>query len=293
MLDDAAGEREQPAPIAADGALTAQAERLAFAVALRDALARHQVNMPIPRPNEHVLLIRGVPVVPWIPLRPADVVWSAWLERLRALWECWAQTSGAALGDWETWRAEHIHLLHAQLTPDGVRALALLLAEKGLAGEGVHLVGHSVGGASALAYLAGLRAELVEQPLARLRSVITLDAAVAGIAGVWTGTRQILGASAAQAFHGLGAWAADRGIGLLTACNERDLWSHRAIADLPYVGIRLGPRYGTLAQINGRIHGLLRRTPQLVEAIWTPAQEMLTTGAAPLPPGGGHTLLPE
>jgi hypothetical protein len=101
-----------------------------------------------------------------------------------------------------------------------------------------------------------------------------------------------LGASAAHAFKGLGTWATDRGIGLLTACNERDVWSHRAIADLPYVGIRLGPRFGTLAQFNGRIHGLLRRTPQLVEAIWSPAPDALATDALALPPGT-RSLLPE
>jgi hypothetical protein len=296
VLDNSAGEKTPPTHVVAEAALSAEwserEERLAFAAALRDALARHHVNVPIPLPSEHVFFVRGVPVAPWIPLRAAELVWSAWLERLYALWEGWSRTTGAVVVDWEVWRQEHVHLLHAQHTRVGVESLARLLSETQLAGAGVHVVGHSVGGATALAYLADLRADLIEQPLSRLRSVVTLDAAVSGIASVWTGTRQTLGAGAAQAFRGLGAWATDRGIGLLTACNERDLWSHRAIADLPYVGMRLGPRYWPLAQINGRIHGLLRRTPQLVEAIWTPAQEYLATGAGSLPLGG-RSALPE
>jgi pimeloyl-ACP methyl ester carboxylesterase len=262
------------------------------ATALRDALAAVDVTMPVPQPSEHVLLVRGVPVVPWIPLRAAEVVWSAWLDRLRVLWEGWTLTLGATPDNWEAWRSERIHLRHAHHTREGAKILAHLLSEQQWAGSGVHVVGHSVGGASALAYLAQLRAGLVEQPIARLRSVITLDAPVSGLASIWTGTRQTLGASAHQALRRMGAWAADQDISLLTACNERDLWSHRAIADLPYVGMRLGPRYGVLAQINGRIHGLLRRTPELVEAIWTPREDYLAPDRVPVSPKP-HAISPD
>lgn len=295
MPEHAADEQAPPTDIAPDAAaLSAEqierAEQLTFAAALRAALAQHHVNIPIPRPSDHIFFVRGMPVAPWIPLRAADVVWRAWLDRLHALWDDWARHGDAGRADWNSWRQEHVQLLHAHHTRVGLDALAVLLSEKQVAGEDVHVVGHSVGGAAALAYLAELRAGVVNPPLARLRSVITLDAAVFGIAGVWTGTRQTLGARATHAFQGLGAWAAQRGIGVLTACNERDVWSHRAIADLPYVGLRLGPRHGTLSQFNGRIHGLLRRTPELVEAIWSPTQEYLQPAGGPLPPPGSTGL---
>jgi pimeloyl-ACP methyl ester carboxylesterase len=274
VLDGSAGAMT-PSTHSEEHDVAERAEQLTSARALRGALAPDNITMPVPRPDEHVVLVRGVPVVPWIPLRAAEVVWSAWLDRLHALWKSWAPTPGVTPDDWEAWRSAHIHLLHAHHTRQGAGALALLLSSEQLAGVSVHLVGHSVGGASALAYLAQLRAGLVEPPRARLRAVITLDAPVVGIASIWTGTRQTLGASAPQALQRLGTWAAGHHIGLLTACNERDLWSHRAIADLPYVGMRLGPRFAALAQINGRIHGLLRRAPDLVEAIWTPEEGYL------------------
>jgi hypothetical protein len=294
VLDHAAGEPEPPTHLATEAALSAaqanRDEQLLFVAALRDALARHNIHIPVPLPNEHIFLLRGVPVVPWIPLRAADAVWSAWLDRLQSLWEGWGHLAGSPFVDWPAWRDEHVHLLAEHHTRVGVEDLAYELSRTQLAGVGVHLVGHSVGGGAALAYLAELRAGIVDQPLARLRSVVTLDASVFGIAGVWTGTRQTLRAGAARAFKGLGAWSAERGIGVLTACNERDMWSHRAIADLPYVGMRLGPRHGTLSQIDGRIHGLLRRTPELVEAIWTPTQEYLPAVTGPLSSPSSTTL---
>ena len=284
MLDETVGAMT-PSAHSEERDVAERAEQLTYARVLRNALTQDDITMPVPGPDEHVLLVRGVPVVPWIPLRAAEVVWSAWLDRLRALWEGWALTLDVPLGGWDAWRSEHVHLLHARHTREGAAALVRLLNGERLAGRGAYVVGHSVGGASALAYLAQLQAGLVEEPLAHLRSVITLDAPVAGIASIWTGTRQTLGASAPQALQRLGAWAADHDIGLLTACNERDLWSHRAIADLPYVGMRLGPRFGTLAQINGRIHGLLRRTPELVEAIWTSTERHQAPASAPVPQG--------
>jgi hypothetical protein len=171
--------------------------------------------------------------------------------------------------------------VQASRVEDGIAALARLL---GRLGEGVeegaeaaeaHLVGHSVGGAVILAYLAGLRARAHEAPAIQLRAALTLDAAVAGLAGAWSGAKVHLARVTGErvmgeGLCGLNAWALEQGIRLLTATNECDAWSHRTLADLPYLGVRLGPRFTLRGQVNGTVHGWLRRTPEFVHAIWGP-----------------------
>jgi hypothetical protein len=122
---------------------------------------------------------------------------------------------------------------------------------------------------TALTYRAGWRAGILPPPRMRLHAALTLDAAVTGLAGVWSGAHRSLARDAGCQLNGLGAWSAEHGIALLTAANERDIWSHRALADLPYLGLRPHPCRGLRAQMNGTIHGWLRRAPQLVEAVWS------------------------
>jgi hypothetical protein len=263
--------------------------------AVRAVLSRAGVTLSPPGPRDYVLLLRGVPVAPWIPLRPAAEVWAAWLQRLKELWSDWTEALVASVTsagpvieavadevaadadtsapDWEAWREEHVVVVQARHALAGVDRLAALLQEERFAGSDVHLVGHSVGGATVLAYLAGCRAGLFAPPAARLRAAVTLDAAVEGLAGVWSGAARYLTTTTEAGLQGLGDWAGRQGIALLTACNERDIWSHRAISDLPYLGLRLGPPLALRAQLDGTIHGWLRRTPQLVEALWGAADK--------------------
>jgi hypothetical protein len=269
--------------------------------AIRGLLARAGMLFAPPGPDDYVLLVRGMPVAPWIPLRPVADVWQTWLGRLEALWEEWTTQAAVAAtaapssepgnrpealgpGDtaesapeatplplapaWEAWQREHVAVLQARHTGLGVRQLAALLSDWGPDQGCVHIVGHSVGGATALAYLSAWQAGTLPSPRAPIRTVLTLDAALTGLAGVWSGARQWLGDSPARGLRGLGDWAARNGIAVLTLTNERDVWSHRAISDIPYLGLRLGPRIALRAHLDGSIHGILRRAPAIAEALW-------------------------
>ena len=250
------------------------------------------IGLPIPTSGDHVVFLRGLPVVPWIPLRPATVVWEVWLARLRevALGQLPAPdhaplargaASSPALADrrWRDWYDAHVHSVQANRVEDGIGALVRLLRQLGEQAEAAkedaeaHLVGHSVGGAVALAYLAALRARVHEMPRIRLRAALTLDAAVAGLAGAWSGAKVYLARVTGErvmgdGLRGLNAWALAQGIRILTATNEHDAWSHRTLADLPYLSARLGPRFTLRGQLNGTVHDFLRRTPEFVRAVW-------------------------
>ncbi len=178
------------------------------------------VRLPLPRRQDHVVFLRGVPVAPWIAPRPWSAVWSAWLARLEILfheWEARAPQGAAPVvegnppaalpvvaGDeyaltplqtgWQAWRETHVHSMEARRVERGMDTLRQMLADlsslasKTTAGgsatsdadvpSGVHLVGHSVGGAVILSYLAHLRENPQAHPPAPLRSALTLDAAV-------------------------------------------------------------------------------------------------------------------
>lgn len=238
-----------------------------------------------PGPDDYIIMLRGVPVAPWIPRRPVAEVWGAWLRQLEDLCTGWATETPAISEDdlapeaptaatravsasaWDAWRREHVWSLDAPHIHEGVNTLIDCLADSRLRGGAVHLLGHSVGGATVLAYLAGWRAGLWPAPRLRLRSAVTLDAAVAGVAGVWSGAQRVLAATP-DGLHGMGAWAAAHGIALLTVANRRDWWSHGALGDLPYLGLRSGPRFTLRSQLNGSIHDGIRRMPQLADALW-------------------------
>ncbi|HEY7983961.1 MAG TPA: hypothetical protein VID73_07335 [Ktedonobacterales bacterium] len=242
---------------------------VAFA-AIRAAGQRAGWEPAAPRPADHVILVRGMPVAPWMRLRPMEDVWVAWLNGLRVLWRTWPFAGEAALEDqrWEVWRASHVHSVQFRRALPGSERLAELLASPRLADVETHLVGHSVGGAAVLSYLTGVRAGRLPAPRARLRAAITLDAALSGVAGVWSGARALARRGSDERLEDLGAWARHHAVNLLTISNERDVWSHRATADLPYVGLKLGPPLDLGAQVNGALHGWLRRMPEVVEALW-------------------------
>lgn len=259
----------RPAPHASAARATTE-DAASLRAAIQALLAYRGIPIAPPGPRDLVVLLRGMPVAPWVPLRAASDVWATWLRQLERLWVAWDVADAPPPGAtrWDAWRSEHIVSLEARRAGIGARLLAQLLEAQSSAREAVHLVGHSVGGAAILAYLADIRAGAVPFPPVRLRTAITLDAAVTGVAGVWSGARRSLFETASKRLGGLGAWANQCGVALLTATNERDMWSHRALGDLLYLGLRHGPPRGLLQQIDGTIHGWLRRTPHLAEALW-------------------------
>lgn len=240
-------------------------------------LARSGVQITTPGPRDLVVLLRGMPVAPWIPLRATADVWATWLGQLERLWAEWNEAALIRLPEdepvhtrWDTWRDGHVVSLQTRRVMEGMRQLMSLLERQAATHDGVHLVGHSVGGATVLTYLAALRAGRLPIPPLRLRTAITLDAAVTGMAGIWSGARRALLETTSKRLNGLGAWAAQQGVALVTASNEWDVWSHRALGDLPYVMLKPERSLSLLRQLDGTIHGWLRRTPQLVEALWDP-----------------------
>ncbi len=243
---------------------------------IRTVLDGEQMVSVSPAPSDHVVFLRGVPIAPWIHLRPADEVWRLWLERLRELSRTWSDEAAQspdsmAPRDWPSWRATNVHMLQQDKVEAGVEQLASLLAKLASEAERAHLIGHSAGGAIALAYLAAARAGRIAAPQIPVRSVITLDAAVGGaggVAGIWSGATRYLREMGQTRWDELRQWATDQGIIVLTVANTRDMWSHRALGDLPYLGLRLGPSLALFSQLDGAIHDMLRRMPQLVQAIW-------------------------
>lgn len=256
------------------------------------------LRLPPPGRHDHVIFLRGLPVAPWMQLRPWAEVWGVWLAHLEALFRTWQTGAGSGeerdwdandrdAGDWEAWRALHIHSVETSRVEVGLSVLLPLLArigrdvaerdldqaEDGRTQGALHLIGHSVGGAVIVAYLAGLRARAHSAPALPLRAALTLDAAVSGLAGVWSGAKSYLHRVTgnhvmAEGLRGLNGWAAEQGIWLLTASNHGDLWSHKRLADVPYLGVRLGSRLALRDQIDGTNHDWLRRTPEFVQAIW-------------------------
>jgi pimeloyl-ACP methyl ester carboxylesterase len=162
-------------------------------------------------------------------------------------------------------------MLDVRRVISGIDALSRVLqslGERAPETAEAHVIGHSVGGAVVLTYLAALRAQVHSPPPVRLRVALSLDAAVAGLAGLWSGAKSYLLDLADDGLHGLHDWAEDQGIAMLTASNEGDVWSHRRLGDLPYLGARFGSRLALRDQCNGSIHDWLRRTPEFVQAVW-------------------------
>jgi hypothetical protein len=250
-------------------------------------LGRAGTTSAAPGPTDHVILLRGLPVVPWINLKPPEVVWGAWLQRLAALYAEWRALPAAAesqplaatlqpataslpalLPSWEAWCREHLMLLDIDGARQGMRQLVSVLADPALGSGKVHLVGHSSGGLALLLYLARWRAGAIQPPLAQVRTAFTLHAAALSLDGVRLRARR-LSATSLSRLSGLGRWTAQQGIALLTVCNEREWWSHRALADIPYLGLQLGSAVGLRGQLDGTMHDLIRRLPQLAEAVWS------------------------
>ncbi len=254
---------------------------------VQQVLLRASMKPASPGPDDLIVLLRGFPVVPWIPLRPSAVVWTAWIRWLQDRQSQWAArvvvsgpenhlqnapaaealalTARAWETEWETWQREHIALIDVHRPDEGSEQLAHLLAKPVPISGDIHLVGHSVGGTAVLAYLAHRRADRLPRTRRSIRSALALDAAVRGFR--LTPGGHVSGKDRAS-LGGLGAWASQQDITLLTISNECDWWSHRPIADIPYLGLRLGTTLPLRAQFDGQMHDQARRSTALIEALW-------------------------
>jgi hypothetical protein len=233
-----------------------------------------QLTAPVvPTPADYVFFMAGMPIAPWIEPRPLAETWQAWLRHLRGIIEDQlprdGQAGAAVPGAWERWSTRHVHAYRFRRVTSGLVWLQARLAEcQDREYAEVHLVGHSAGGAAALALLASLRARLLPAPDIRVRSVLTLDAAVSGLAGRWTNMRTFLRHTAHTNLQSLGDWAREQGIALLTIANEHDLWSHPPLADIPYLGLPLSRPSTLRAHLDGSVHAELRDSPQIIQALW-------------------------
>jgi hypothetical protein len=239
----------------------------------------HQLNtLAVPAAADFVFFMAGVPVAPWMRARPLNVTWKSWLARLCQIVEVQLPANAVsrdghppieAMDAWEQWSALHAHAYRFRRVSTGLAwLLARLAACRGSESAGAHVIGHSAGGTAALAYLAGLRAGIFPMPGLALRSVITLDAAVHGLAGRWTNLHGFLRRAARTDLRGLGTWAREHGIALLTIANEHDLWSHPALDDIPYLRVPIGMPGALRAHLDGSIHAELRNSAQIIEALW-------------------------
>jgi pimeloyl-ACP methyl ester carboxylesterase len=254
----------------AGGALTTD-ESISRTV--RDLVLHAGYSPIMPTALDHFVFLCGVPIGPWIRPRPPSQVWSLWFGALREsvlpLAGADMRTARRSPATWETWADRHIHTLRFRTVWQGIAHLLECLETLPVAdGGGVHLIGHSAGGAASLAYLLALQANLLNMPRLPIRTVITLDAAVSGLAGTWTGMqhfrRYVVGAD----FRDLGPWAREHSISVLTIANRRDVWSHKALGTIPYLGLSLGPALAFRSHFDGTIHEELRSAPQLIQAVW-------------------------
>ncbi len=259
-------------------------------------------DLPAPDLNEVLVLCYGIPVVPWLK-RIGIRQWQNWLDHLgktlRARYpDCPEIQPGEAWDDWLQRHVRYVESHFARLA--GVR-LAQLLSSLPSEFDGIYLFGHSAGGSAIMQYLADLRDGQAPEPAIPIHTVLTLNSAVAGPARLWTGwpsdnerpplidrlfpkirARLQINESLPRwrwhvswgrtyqqlPFRGLGSWAQDQGICMLTVSNVADFFGHRALDDIPYVGMHIGRRSDLKNALNGKTHLAIQRDPRVPRFIW-------------------------
>ncbi len=259
-------------------------------------------SLPLPEADDILILSYGIPVVPWLK-RVGIRQWNLWLDHLgETLRARYPQRADIAPGAaWEEWIRRHVRYVEVHFARLAGQRIARLLANLPQ-GEGhIYLFGHSAGGAAILQYLADLRDGLVPSPARPIRAALTLDAAVSGPARVWTGwpvaperpgrldrfipkVRRYVQLNGERMrwhrhvswardymqlpFRGLGAWAREQGIAVLTASNLADAFSHAILDDLPYLEMHIGRRFDLKGIITGRTHLNIQRDPRVPHFLW-------------------------
>ena len=258
--------------------------------------------LPLPDINDILVLCYGIPVVPW--LKKVGVrQWANWLDRvgetLRARYpDCEDIAAGPA---WEAWLERHVRYVETHFARLAGPRIAQLLSTLPNEFDAIYLFGHSAGGSAVLQYLADLRDGVAPAPALPIRAVLTLNAAVSGPARLWTGwpianerpalidrvipklTRYIVIAGAQSRlrwhvqwartyirlpFRGLGEWADNSGITLLTVSNSADYFGHRRLDDLPFLSLKMGRRRDVKNALNGKTHIAIQRDPRVPRFIW-------------------------
>lgn len=230
------------------------------------------LTVPPPRLNssDMFILARGYPVVPWIPLKPAELIWQIWLTRLKTLFDVWSATPAQAPEEaaWKTWYSQHVHMVNALTPEDGQRQFLSLVEGLPVTPDGrIHIVGHSVGALAVIRLVEYLRRHEADVS-SRLASVVSLDAASSGLH--WSGAAHIWAkrATPTPTLTGLGAWTAAHGVCYIELTNESDWWSVGRFADAAYVAVHCEKRIWPRDQFNGVAHDQVRRWPLLAEQLW-------------------------
>lgn len=251
-----------------DGARLAPVDSVSVAAALESALAK----CPFPRLHhaDVFLLVRGYPVVSWIPFKPAEVVWRTWLRRLSVLHMLWSKdvSSGASFPGWQEWSRTHVSLINARTAEDGLeQALASLRKVDASVEARIHVVGHSVGAHAAIRLLDTYGHRPVDVQ-GTLGSVVALDAALNATAWMRSALEPDRRTAPRAEFAGLGAWAASHGVGFIQVTNTSDWWTYGKMADGPYLPVKSQNTVGILDQLNGAGHDQIRQWVELTEVLW-------------------------
>ena len=260
----------------------------------------------LPEVDDILVFSHGIPVVPWLK-RVGIRQWQLWLDHLgETLRARYPDRADIAPGPaWEEWILLHVRYVEVHFARIAGPRIAKLAANLPQGPGGIYLFGHSAGGAAVLQYLADLRDGNVPPPSRPLRAVLTLDAAVTGPSRIWTGwpvaperpsrldrfipkfRRYIRMEQSAKGpklrwhhhlswardymqlpFRGLGSWAREQGICMLTVSNLADAFSHPILDDLPYLEMHIGKRFDIKSIATGRTHLNVQRDPRVSTFLW-------------------------
>ncbi len=165
--------------------------------------------------------------------------WGEYYITLRAIYdEAASAARKAGSVRWpafDTWAAEHTHFISSQTTTDGTLALQNSLAQTSGSGK-VHLLGTSVGGSAALAYVSrAMRGQIELDP--RLASIAIVDSP---LGFQFPMQAEDLGPGLQAGFlktdiqSRLGEWLRIRGIPVLTVDTQYDIIGHDPVPGLQY-----------------------------------------------------------
>jgi pimeloyl-ACP methyl ester carboxylesterase len=172
--------------------------------------------------------------------------WGEYYLTLRAIYDEVAtearDAGGAAWPAFETWATDHTHFINTRTTTEGSPALDESLAEI-LTGGKIHLLGTSVGGSVALAYLSrAMRGQTKLDP--KLASAAIVDAPLGfqfPMQAIDIGPGIQAGFLKSDVQSRIGEWLRIRGIPVLTVDTQYDIIGHDPV---PGVSYDPNPRYG-------------------------------------------------